>query len=86
MVSSHGRFGNRLGLFNKPLMGSTGQHISSARRIYTRIATGEDGSKEQRPPVRVAVFTIYYETVCSACMYILPIRRTKSPKAEFPGG
>ena len=41
-------------------------------RIYARKTTGEDGSKEQRPPVRVAVFTIYYETVCSACM---PIHR-----------
>ncbi len=32
--------------------------------------TREDGSKEQRPPSRVAVFTIYYETVCSACMHL----------------
>ena len=29
-------------------------------RIYARKTTGEDGSKEQRPPARVAVFTIEF--------------------------
>ena len=39
-------------------------------RIYARIATREDGSQEQRPPSRVAVFTIDYETVCNACRHL----------------
>ena len=34
------------------------------------VATEEDGSKEQRPPSRVAVFTIDCVTVCSACMHL----------------
>src|SRR6266849_9650160 len=34
---------------------------------FARIATEEDGSKKQRPPSRVAVFTIDCATVCSAC-------------------
>jgi hypothetical protein len=36
----------------------------------TRIAPEEDGSKKQRPPSRVAVFTIDCATVCSACMHL----------------
>jgi hypothetical protein len=39
-------------------------------RLFARITAGQDGSQEQRPPSRVAVFTIYYETVCSACMHL----------------
>jgi len=42
-------------------------------RTLTRIATREDRSKEQRPPPRVAVFTIYYETVCSGCRHLYRI-------------
>ena len=38
-------------------------------RIFVRKTTGEDGSKKQRPPSRVAVFTIDYKTVCSACRH-----------------
>jgi len=34
------------------------------------MTTGEDGSKKQRPPSRVAVFTIDYKTVYSACRYL----------------
>ena len=37
--------------------------------MYTDRDRG-DGSKEQRPPSRVAVFTIDYATVCSACMHL----------------
>src|SRR6266478_4410840 len=39
-------------------------------RIYARKTPGEDGSKEQRPPLRVAVFTLYYSTVCNACLHL----------------
>ena len=31
---------------------------------------GEDGSKEQRPPSRVAVFTPSYSTVCNASLHV----------------
>src|SRR5713101_9935505 len=41
-----------------------------SRSLRTRQATGEDGSKEQRPPSRAAVCTIYSETVCSACRHL----------------
>src|SRR5712691_6982194 len=44
--------------------------VSGRCRTLTQIATREDGSQEQRPPSRVAVFTIDYETVCSACMHL----------------
>jgi hypothetical protein len=37
---------------------------------FARIGSEEDGSKEQRPPSRVAVFTIDCATVCSACMHL----------------
>jgi hypothetical protein len=30
----------------------------------------EDGSKERRPPSRVAVFTLHSSTGCSACMHV----------------
>ena len=39
-------------------------------RLYPRIATGEDGSQEQRPPARVAVFPIDCSTVCSTCVHL----------------
>jgi hypothetical protein len=39
-------------------------------RQNARIATGEDGANEQRPPSGVAVCTIYYETVYSACRHL----------------
>ena len=37
---------------------------------FVRIATGEDRSKEQRPPSRVAVFPIDSSTVCSTGMHL----------------
>ena len=39
-------------------------------RLYPRIATGEDGSKEQRPPSWVAVFPIDCSTVCSTGVHL----------------
>jgi hypothetical protein len=36
----------------------------------TRIATRQDGAKEQRPPSGVAVFPLYSSTVYSACMHL----------------
>ena len=51
-------------------------------RLYTQIATGEDGSKEQRPPSRVAVFTIDYSTVCSVCMHLHRIALCRSDRGS----
>jgi hypothetical protein len=36
----------------------------------SRIATRQDGSKEQRPPSGVAVFPLYSSTVYNACMHL----------------
>ena len=41
-----------------------------------------DGSKEQRPPSRVAVFTIDYSTVCSACMHLHRIALCRSDRGS----
>src|SRR2546422_9007196 len=49
-------------------------------------------SKEQRPPSRVAVFTLYYSTVCSACIYLHRIvlfigdRSSSNDRASIVGG
>jgi hypothetical protein len=62
------------------------------RRIFTRKATGEDGSKEQRPPSGVAVFPLYSSTVYSACMYLHHIalwisdRGSSHDRASIVGG
>jgi len=44
--------------------------VWGSRSLRTRQATGEDGAKEQRPPSRAAVCTIYSETVYSACRHL----------------
>ena len=41
-------------------------------RYVPRMTTGEDGAKEQRPPARVAVFTLDSSTVYSVC---IPLHR-----------
>src|SRR6267143_4223748 len=52
----------------------------------------EDGSKEQRPPSRVAVFTLYYSTVCSACLHLHHIvffigdRSSSNDRTSIVGG
>src|SRR6266436_2744995 len=48
--------------------------------------------KEQRPPARVAVFTLYYSAVCSACVHphrialCLSDRSSSSDTASIGGG
>src|SRR6266446_9091649 len=48
--------------------------------------------KEQRPPSRVAVFTLYYSTVCSACVHphrialCLSDRSSSSDTTSIVGG
>ena len=52
----------------------------------------EDGSKKQRPPSRVAVFTLHYSTVCSACIYLHRIvllrgdRSSSNDRTSLVGG
>jgi len=52
----------------------------------------EDGSKEQRPPSRVAVFTLYSSTVCNACLHLHRIvlfrgdRSSSNDRASIIGG
>jgi hypothetical protein len=38
--------------------------------LYLMDRAKEEASKEQRPPCGVAVFTLHYSTVCSACMHL----------------
>ncbi len=60
--------------------------------LYLMDRTKEDGSKEQRPPARVAVFILYYSTVYRACVYLHRIvlfrgdRSSSNDRASIVGG
>ena len=70
---------------------SEGQGIGVCR-TFTRIATRQDRSKEQRPPSGVAVFPLDSSTVYSACMHphrialCLSDRGSSSDSASIVGG